>query len=765
MSEPNLPTEGTSGTVEWEPTACILCECNCGIEVQLGGEDGRRFDKIRGDKSHPASQGYACEKAQRLDHYQNGPDRLTAPLRRRADGTFEEIDWDTAIREVAERFTAIRDQHGGESIFYYGGGGQGNHLPGGYSRSVRSLLQSRYRSNALAQEKTGEFWVSSKMMGGFTRSDFEHCEVGVFIGKNPWFSHGIPRARVTLREIAKDPDRCLIVIDPRRTETADLADIHLQVRPGTDASLLAAMFAVLVQEELLALDWLEEHTVGLEEVLPHFENVDIGEYSNTCGIPEEKIREATRRIARAKSTAFFEDLGVQMNKHSTLVSYLHRLLCFGTGNFGKKGATFSPASLQPLASGSPGGGGRTSPVTESRIIAGLVPCNVIAEEILTDHPKRFRAMLVEAANPAHSLADSPRMREALESLDLLVAIDVVMTETTRLADYVLPVSTQYEKAESTFFNFEFPKNVFHLRRPLLQPPAGVFSEAELHCRLVEAMGAMPNEAVAELRETWDRGRAEFRAKFFECMEKIPKFFALAPVVLYRAIGDKLPHRLAEGAVLWALCQIAAQRSPDSIRRAGLAGQDEDLGDALFDAIIEGDRGVVFSVDDWDESWRRVTTPEGRIQLALPDLFDELDTLSSETAPTHQSDFPFILSAGERRSFTANTIFRTPEWRKKDAAGALRMSPDDAARLGVGDGDRVRLTTKRGTADVCVEVSDRMLDGHISLPNGMGIDATDNTGNLERTGVAPNELTAAEDRDPFAGTPWHKHVPARVEALA
>ena len=122
----------------WKQTACILCECNCGLEVQLGGENDRHFVRIRGDKAHPASKGYACEKPHRLDYYQNDAGRLTKPLRRREDGSFEEVDWDTAIREGAERFAAIRDEHGGDKILYYGGGGQGNHLPAGYSRSTRA---------------------------------------------------------------------------------------------------------------------------------------------------------------------------------------------------------------------------------------------------------------------------------------------------------------------------------------------------------------------------------------------------------------------------------------------------------------------------------------------------------------------------------------------------------------------------------------------------------------------------------------------------
>jgi anaerobic selenocysteine-containing dehydrogenase len=239
----------TERGVEWRSSACILCECNCGILVKLGGEGGRRFEQIRGDKAHPGSKGYTCQKALRLDHYQNGRgERVLHPLRRRADGSFEEIDWDTAITEVAARLAAVRDTYGGESILYYGGGGQGNHLGGFYGTATMRAFGGRFRSSAIAQEKTSEAWVNGLMLGTPVRGDFEHCEVAVFVGKNPWQSHSFPHARLTLRNIAKDPARAIIVIDPRRTETAELAEFHLQVRPGRDAWLLAAMGAILVDE-------------------------------------------------------------------------------------------------------------------------------------------------------------------------------------------------------------------------------------------------------------------------------------------------------------------------------------------------------------------------------------------------------------------------------------------------------------------------------------------------------------------------------------
>lgn len=745
-------------TADWKPTACILCECNCGLEVQLGGEDHRHLVRIRGDKRHPSSQGYACEKPHRLDHYQHGKDRVTSPLRRRADGSFEPISWDVAIAEVAARFSAVRDQHGGDAIFYYGGGGQGNHLPGAYATATRRALHSRHRSSALAQEKTGEFWISHRMMGGATRADFEHCDVALFLGKNPWFSHSIPRARVTLKELSQDPARTLIVVDPRRSETAELADLHLAVRPGTDAHLLAALLAILVEENLVAAQFLETHAAAgeLDQVVVALRRVSISLACQRCGLEEELVRRTARVIASARAFASFEDLGVQMNRGSTLVSYLHRLLILLTGNLGKPGSHFIPSTLVDIANGE---AKRQSPVVGARIVGGLTPCNVIAEEILTDHPARYRAMLVEAANPAHSLADSKRMREALSSLDTLVVIDVAMSETAQLAHYILPAATQFEKAEATFFNFDFPSNVFHLRRRLFAPLGDSLPEAEIHARLVEALGGYTEADLAPLRAAAAAGLPAYIQTFLAKVLPNPRLAGLAPVLLYRT--SEVPEELREGAVVLGLVMKLALENPRALARAGFGGSPIEATTALFRAILEGGSGVVFAVDEWEGTFGRIATADKKLHLALPDMLDELVRLADEPPASTDDSFPFVLSAGERRSFTANTIIRDPAWRKKDAAGALRIHPEDAAALGVSTGGTLRLTTRRGSILVPVEVSDSMQPGHISLPNGLGVTyPTDTSADL--VGVAPNELTAAEDRDPFVGTPWHKYVPARLE---
>ncbi|HVP03436.1 MAG TPA: molybdopterin dinucleotide binding domain-containing protein, partial [Solirubrobacteraceae bacterium] len=185
----------------------------------------------------------------------------------------------------------------------------------------------------------------------------------------------------------------------------------------------------------------------------------------------------------------------------------------------------------------------------------------------------------------------------------------------------------------------------------------------------------------------------------------------------------------------------------------------------FDAILTARSGVVFTVDEYEDDFGYITHVGHRFALEIPELLRETDALHDATPGWTSDEFPFVLSAGERRAYTANDIFRDAAWRKRDPDGALRLSPADAQTLGLASGDRARVTTARGSAETVVEVSDAMQAGHASLPNGFGLDITAPDGTTSTTGVAPNRLTSSDWRDPFAGTPWHKHVPARIEPAA
>ena len=457
---------------------------------------------------------------------------------------------------------------------------------------------------------------------------------------------------------------------------------------------------------------------------------------------------------------------MQMNRHSTLVSYLEKLVWLLTGNLANPGGQYAMTGignmLRMRSSELRPASAPVSPVVGAKVIGGLIPCNVLPEEILADHPKRYRALIVESGNPVSSVADSQRMREAMRALDVSVCIDVFMTETARQSDYVLPAATQFEKFEATFFNFEYPKNVFHLRRPVLDPPHGPLPEPEIHARIVEALGILDPGVVEALRAAAERSRDDFAAAFAEATTTDPRLGAVAAVLLYRTLGVTLPHGAAAAASLWPMAIRCAQVNPDGVARAGF-GSGPDAGERLFDAIVDSPSGVVFTDDTWEETWRRIKTDDGLVHVEIPELLVELAELASETPPGDDPEWPLLLSAGERRSFTANTILRDPAWRKKDLDGALRVSPADAERIGLASGDVAKLSTKRSHAVVTVAVDDTVQTGHISLPNGFGLDHVEG-GARTKTGVGTNEFTASEDRDPWAGTPWHKTTPARLEPV-
>jgi formate dehydrogenase len=233
---------------------------------------------------------------------------------------------------------------------------------------------------------------------------------------------------------------------------------------------------------------------------------------------------------------------------------------------------------------------------------------------------------------------------------------------------------------------------------------------------------------------------------------------LAPYLLYESLGATLPDGFASTAAVWGMAQVCATTYPDAVARAGHTD-----GNALFDAILATPSGVTFTSDEWENVWAYVRRPDRRFTLDIPELTEKLHDLRTAPSTWVTDEFPLVLSAGERRSFTANTIYRDPTWRRRDVQGALRISSQDATALGLTQGDTARVTTATGSATTLVEVTDMMQPGHISLPNGYGLDHPDNHDH-GRIGVAPNELTSLRMRDWFAGTPWHKHVPARVEAL-
>ena len=260
-------------------------------------------------------------------------------MKRQADGSFTKISWDAALSEIAEKLQNVRKQHGGKAFAFVGGGGQGNHWGGMYSRQLLSAMDSRFVYTALAQEKTGDIWVNGRLFGNqqcHTTEDVEHADYVLFIGTNPYQAHGIVNARNTLRELQKDDKRTMVVVDPRVTETAKMADVHLQLKPGTDAFLLSAMLSIIVKENLHDKEFLAEHCTGFEILEKELLAIDATNYAKRADVEFELVAKVARDFATAKNACVRVDLGTQHTLHTTLNAYLEKLLYLVTGNFGKK---------------------------------------------------------------------------------------------------------------------------------------------------------------------------------------------------------------------------------------------------------------------------------------------------------------------------------------------------------------------------------------------------------------------------------------------
>ena len=761
---------GSNASAEtWQPTACILCSRNCGIEVVA--KDGRLY-RIRGDRAHPLSRGYICQKATRLDHYQNHADRLSSPLRRRPDGSFEEVSWDLAIAEIAGRIRAIRDAHGGRALAYYGGGGQGNHLGGVYGRGLVHAMRTRYHYSALAQEKTGDFWVNGRLFGRQTchvTEAVEEAELVLLLGTNPWQAHGIRNARETMKKLAADPARKLVVVDPKRTESAAMADLHLQVRPGADAFLLAAILSVLVREGREDRAFLDLRTTGFEAVRAALLEVPVEEYVARAGVPAEDVARVARWISEARSVAVRVDLGLQQSLHSTLNSCLEKLLFLVPGHFGREGCNALHTAFLPLVghSGSvePKGSAWKTAATGVAEIGKLFPPNVLPAEIESGRPDRIRGLVVDSANPAVSAADTQAYQAALSKLELLAVVDVALTETARLAHYVLPAASQLEKPEMTFFSMEFPTQAVHLRRPVLPARPGTLPEPEIYRRLLLALGELPADgfpvlrAVARLDRRWKRLRL-FPAALAAFLRMRPRLRPYAAFVLEDTLGRAIDGPAA-AAPLWAAAHVYARKHGEAVRRTGLRGDGADLGEALFARLLESPSGGLLSTHTCEEMWSFVRTPDGRIHLDVPEMLEELRRLKDEPAACEGGEFPLVLIAGERRSYNANQIFRDPSWRRSDPDGALHVHPEDARRHRLADGSRAVCESSRGAIGVRVELNPAVRVGVVTLPHGYGIEYPDGAGKRRVTGPVVNRLTDAAHRDPLTATPYHKFVRVRL----
>ncbi|HPY07492.1 MAG: molybdopterin-dependent oxidoreductase [Smithella sp.] len=738
-------------------TGCVLCAQNCGLEIEV---ENNRIVKVRGDKSNAKSEGYICRKGLNVAYHQHNADRLKYPLKKVRD-KFERISWDQAIDEIATKLKGIIDEYGPRSFAYMGGGGQGCHFEAAFGVRLMRSLGSQYQYSALAQEFSGAFWVCGRTHGKqylHDQPDVDNTDVLLIFGWNGMQSHQIPQAPRKLQRLSKDKDKMLIVVDPRKTETAKLADIHLPIRPGTDALLLKAMISLILKEGWENKAYLADHTSGFDSVKSCFENFDARAAVKTCSLDFEQVREVTRLYATRKSSLRY-DLGLFMGRHSALNSYLIVILQAICGRLCSPGGNVINGHLMPIG---PHTDERDSKIwrtmaTNSFPVCGSFPPNVMPEEILSDHPERLRAVIVTQSNPLRSYADTTAYEKAFQRLDLLVTGEVAMTETAALSHYVLPSRTGYESWDGTFFPMTYPGIYFQMRRPILEPEGEPLELGEVHLRLADKLGLIP-PIPESLYQAAFADRATFGKALMEYAMTEPKALKAMPFILGKTLGKSLGS--VHLAALWGMLLAAPKSLYKNAVRAGFTSG-PGLGEELFQQILDHPEGIWAGKIDPENNFAEVKTEDGRIHLFIPELIDELNTVEAareEAALRLPADFPLILMAGRHTDKNANTLMRDPAWNEGKRACTLVMHPEDAAALNLKDTEQVRVITEAGTEEIELEVTDTAHKGHVVIPHGFGM-----IYNGVKYGANVNRLTKNTHRDQF-GTPIHRYVPCRVEAI-
>jgi len=738
-------------------TGCVLCAQNCGLEAEV---EDNRIVKVRPDKSNVRSEGYCCRKGLNIAYHQHNADRLKYPLKR-VGNTFERISWDQAIDEIAARLKSIVSRYGPRSFAYMGGGGQGCHFEAPFGIRLMKGLGSQYHYGALAQEFAGAFWVCGRTHGRqylHDQPDVNQTDVLLVLGWNGMQSHQIPQAPRQLLRLSKDPEKLLIVVDPRLSETAKIADIHLQIRPGTDALLLKAMISFILSEGWENKTYLENHTSGFEHVRPHFRDFDVCAALQTCELDFDRVREVAKAYATRKSSLRY-DLGIYMGRHSALNSYLIVILQAICGRICVPGGNVIHGHIMPIGSHTDERNPKIwrTMTTNSFPVCGVFPPNVMPEEILSDHPERLRAVLVAGSNPLRSYADTTAYEKAFARLDLLVTAEMAMTETVALSHYVLPSRSGYESWDGTFFPMTYPGIHFQMRKPIIEPDGEQLELGEIHLRLADKLGLIP-PIPESLHQAACSDRAAYVKALMEYVMTEPKAMKAMPFILGKTLGKAMGS--VHLAALWGMLQVAPKSFFKNAVRAGFQSGPA-LGEQIFQRILDHPEGIWVGKVDPENNFAEVKTEDGRINLQIPELLDELQSVEArneEAALRMDPEFPLILMAGRHISMNANTLMRNPAWNEGKRACTLAMHPADAEALSLKDGQQVRVATEAGSEEIELEVTNAARRGHVVIPHGFGL-----VYDGRKYGANVNRLTKNTHRDRF-GTPMHRFVPCRVEAL-
>ncbi|MDF2398306.1 molybdopterin-dependent oxidoreductase [Pseudomonas sp. 3MA1] len=693
--------------------ACHLCEAICGLTLEITEEPGSapRITSIKGDPLDSFSRGHVCPKAVALQDIQNDPDRLRQPVRR-VGNQWQPIGWDEAFALVAERLAGIQQRHGNNAVATY----QGNPSVHNYGLMTHSnyflgQLKTRNRFSATSVDQLPHHLTSYLMYGHgllLPIPDIDHTDFMLILGGNPLASNGsimtVPDVEKRLKAIQARGGK-VIVVDPRRSETAAMADQHLFIRPGGDVALLFGLLNSLLDAGLTRDSHLPVD--GLAEVRQAISRFTAEAMSPLCAIPAAQIRQLARDFASADKAVCYGRMGVSAQAFGTLCHWLLQLLNLVTGNLDRVGGALCTQPAVDLVAATSGGHFN---VWQSRVsglpeYAGELPVSALAEEMLTEGEGQVRALITVAGNPVLSTPNGRQLEQALEGLEFMLSIDLYINETTRYADLILPSTSALENDHyDTTFNLFAVRNVSRFNRAILPKPEGALHDWEIFVGLAKAFAA---QTASPLKPTLAP------AQMIDMGLRAGPYGDASPLKLSLATLDEHPHGIDLGAL-----------------QPNLAA--------------------------------RLKTENRRIQAAPAPIMADLQRFAALSAPA-----PGELLLIGRRHVRSNNSWMHNYHRlvKGKPRHQLLMNPDDLAQRGLSDGQRVRVSSRVGAVEVEVLASSEMMPGVVSLPHGWGHrrPGVQMSIAMEQPGCSANDLTDERQLDALSGNAALNGVPVTVEA--
>jgi anaerobic selenocysteine-containing dehydrogenase len=726
---------------------CPLCEATCGLELTVNGG----ISRVRGDAQDVFSHGFLCPKGVSLKELHEDPDRLRTPMRRRDDGSFEAMGWDEAFALIDERLGAVLAAGGRDAVAVYLGNPSAHGLSSLiYGRVLLKALGTKNIYSASTVDQYPKQLASALMFGGGLTvgiPDLDRTQYLLCLGANPLVSNGslmtAPDARGRLQGIQARGGK-IVVVDPRRSRTAKVADEHFFIRPGTDALLLAAIANTLFAERLVELGALAEHVVGLDEVHAAVEPFTAETVAPATGIAADDIRRLARELSAAESAAVYGRIGTTTQSFGTVASWLVDVVNVLTGNLDRPGGVMFPRGAAGASNtkGEPGRGRGTrfgrwhSRVRGMDEVFGELPVACLAEEIETPGEGQVRALLTIAGNPLASTPNSGRLTAAVELLDFMVSLDIYVNETTRHADVILPALSHLEHSQyDLVFNQLAVRNVAKWSPAVFDPPPGSLDEWETLLRLAGiAGGAGPDVEV-------------------EAMDEM-----VATELARREAGD--PHSLLFGREpADILADAEPWHGPERVLDIMLRSGPYELTMADLVAAPHGiDLGAL-----QPRLPEVLRTRSGRIELAPEAIVADVPRL--EAALETVADGLVLIGRRDLRS-NNSWMHNLPLLVRGPVRCTAWVHPDDATRLGLADGGLARVSSRAGSIEIAVEITEDVMAGVVSIPHGWGHGQAGIAMRVatEHAGVNSNVLTDEHDLEPITGTAVLNGIPIVVEPV-